>query len=138
MKLIKGGIIIIASLGLLTTDNATAAGLKLSRRHHHRRSHGGPSHMNQELPQLGSQIARGDGYWEEAVQRDIKDEEDYFNNLAIAKKEWKKAKKTEKVVNKFDGLVHDKDGKLYDPSDHMREVKPPSDYEDMLVSAQEH
>jgi len=94
--------------------------------------------MNQELPQLGSQIARGDGYWEEAVQRDIKDEEDYFNNLAIAKKEWKKAKKTEKVVNKFDGLVHDKDGKLYDPSDHMREVKPPSDYEDMLVSAQEH
>jgi len=57
--------------------------------------------------------------------------------LASAKADWKKTKANEKQVNKFDGLVHDKDGRLFDPSDHMREVKPPSDYEDMLINQQE-
>ena len=48
----------------------------------------------QELIQLDSQIviSRGDEQWEEAVQKDFKDEEKYWQNLAESKK-----KKKEKV-----------------------------------------
>ena len=48
----------------------------------------------QELIQLDSQIviSRGDDQWEEAVQKDFKDEEKYWQNLAESKK-----KKKEKV-----------------------------------------
>merc|ERR1712166_454495 len=132
MKLIRGGLIIIASVGLLTTDNATAMGLKLSRRQHHQRSHARNSGITLQLPQLGSRSTRGDDYWEQSVVKDIKEEEDYFNNLAVSKAEWKKAKANVSKVNQFDGLVHNKDGKLFAPANHMREVKPPSDYEDVL------
>jgi len=71
--------------------------------------------------------SKDDRYFEESFQRDqARELAEQKHHKVLSQKEWSQ-------VNKFDGLIHAKDGKLIDP-ENGNEVEPTNDVSDVFLN----